>query len=68
VSDKITKNMTISEAINKNPNAAHLLFKYGFHCAGCAFAAMETIEQGCKAHGMNDEQIEKLIEELNNQK
>ncbi|MBI2046855.1 DUF1858 domain-containing protein [Candidatus Pacearchaeota archaeon] len=61
----ITKDMTFSSLIQKKPDAAGILFEKGMACVGCAAAANETIEQGCKAHGMNDREIKKLIEELN---
>ena len=61
----ITKDMTFSNLIQKKPDAAGILFEKGMMCVGCAAATNETIEQGCKAHGMNEKEIKKLIEELN---
>ena len=51
------------DVVKYNPNAPQILQKYGMHCLGCAFARMETVEQGVNAHG---EDLEKLLEELNN--
>ncbi len=62
---KITKNTKISELIKEKPEAVGILFEAGLGCVGCPMAQMETIEQGCKAHGMSNEEIEKLVEELN---
>jgi hypothetical protein len=32
---------------------------------GCPMAQMETIEDGCRAHGMSPKEINKLIEKMN---
>lgn len=59
---KITKNMSFSEIIEKNPDAAEILFKEGLHCIGCGMAAMETLEQGALMHGLDPD---KLVDEIN---
>lgn len=58
----ITKDMTFAEALQKYPDSAKIFFENGMTCIGCPFAAMETIEQGAKAHGINSD---KLIAALN---
>ena len=62
---KITKDMKIMEAIKINPECGKILMESGFHCVGCHVAAVETIEQGCKAHGMKDRDIDKIIDKIN---
>ena len=62
---KITKKTNLNELVMKRPELAGLLLSSGMGCIGCPMAHMETIEQGCKAHGMNDKEIDKLIERLN---
>ncbi len=62
---EITKSTTFSELLQKKPDAASILFEKGMMCIGCSAAMYETIEQGCKAHGMNDKDIQKLIGDLN---
>ncbi len=62
---KITKETIIADAVEINPDAPKVMFKYGLHCIGCHVALWETIEQGCKGHGMSDEDVEKLVKELN---
>ena len=49
----ITKDMTLGDLVTKHPQAAMVLAQKGLHCIGCGMAAMETIEQGCKAHGLD---------------
>ncbi len=63
-SKKITKKTKLSELV-RNEKAAELLFKEGLTCIGCPMAIQETLEQGCKAHGLNDKEIEELIKKLN---
>ena len=62
---KVTKKMKINEVIAKYPQAAEAMLRRGLHCIGCPMSASETIEQGCKAHGMGDKDIEKLLKEIN---
>jgi hybrid cluster-associated redox disulfide protein len=61
----VTKETTIEDLVRNKPEAVELLFAAGMHCIGCAMSQMETIEQGCFAHGMNKKEIEKLIEDIN---
>jgi hybrid cluster-associated redox disulfide protein len=35
------------------------------HCIGCRVSAVESIENGCKVHGMDDAQIDALVKEIN---
>ena len=64
--NKITKGMSFAEVLQRRPQAGGIMFKYGLHCVGCHIAAVETIEQGCLAHGMSEEDMEKMLEEINN--
>ena len=65
---KITKKIKINELVEANSDAVEILFEAGMHCVGCAMAQQETLEQGCKAHGMSEKEIKKLVERLNNLK
>jgi len=62
---KITKKTLMTEIIRKNPELAEILFEAGLSCLGCPMAMQETLEQGCKAHGMSDKKINKLLKKLN---
>ena len=62
---KITKKTNINELIRKKPELANEFFRAGMMCIGCPMAVGETLEQGCKVHGMPDKEIDKLVEELN---
>ncbi|MFC1800756.1 DUF1858 domain-containing protein [Nanoarchaeota archaeon] len=65
MADKITKDMTFAELLQKYPETAEILMKRGFHCIGCHMAATETIEQGAKAHGISDDDVDSMIKEMN---
>lgn len=65
MADKITKEMTIAESIQKHPYLAEVFMDNGMGCMGCPMAQMENIEQGCLGHGLNEEQIEKLLDAAN---
>lgn len=65
---KITNKTKMNEILNKNPNAAELLFESGMGCIGCPMAMQESLEDGCRAHGMSEKEIEKLIKKLNGAK
>lgn len=62
---KITKGMSFSEVLEKHPETAPIMLKHGLHCIGCHVAAFETIGQGCTAHGMGEEDIKKMLKEMN---
>ncbi len=65
MADKITRDMTLGELVERFPQAAMLMAKKGMHCIGCHMAASETLEQGCVAHGMSDEEIDSLVRDMN---
>jgi len=60
---KITKKTKFGQLLKKHPEAAEVFWREGMHCVDCPVADIETIEQGCQAHGIDPE---KLIEKLNN--
>jgi hybrid cluster-associated redox disulfide protein len=62
---KITKDMTLGEAVSKYPQTMEVLFKNGLHCIGCHISAYETIEQGALAHGLDKKAVDKMIDEMN---
>ena len=62
---KINKKMTFAELIEASPEAAKKLAERGMFCCGCPMAMMETLEQGCEAHGVD---VDEVLQELNNGK
>lgn len=61
----ITKKTKIGEALKKHgEKAAQILTNAGMGCVGCPGAQAESIEDGCKAHGLDDAAVEKIVKRL----
>lgn len=59
----ITKDMLISEVIQRKPRTIELLMMVGLGCIGCPASMMESIEQGAMTHGIDpDVLVQKLNE------
>ncbi|HBM80277.1 MAG: DUF1858 domain-containing protein [Clostridiales bacterium] len=58
----ITKEMSITEIIEKHPETEEIFYKYGMYCLGCMAAMFESLEQGALAHGID---VDKFVEDLN---
>lgn len=61
----ITKEMKISTITARYPESIDIFFDFGMGCAGCPGAAFETIEQGAKKHGLSDDELYDLLDQLN---
>ena len=65
-SDKpISKGMIIAEVVDIHPDVIPLLIENGMHCIGCGASMFETLEEGLMGHGMDDREIERVIDDLN---
>lgn len=63
---KLTRKSNLKKAIEKYPKLGEVLAeKYHLHCFGCFASAFESLEEGALAHGMTNDEIKKMIEELN---
>jgi len=66
---KITKDMVIGEILGSFPEKAFLLSQalmdFGIHCVGCHASSFESLEEGLLMHGYSDEEIDKLVSDLN---
>ena len=58
----ITKDMSIGEVSLMDSDTAPIMMEYGMHCMGCPFSQMESLEDGCAAHGSD---VNELVEKLN---
>ena len=57
----ITRDMSIGQVLEINRETAPIMMEYGMHCMGCPFSMMESLEQGCAAHGTDaDELVNRL--------
>jgi hybrid cluster-associated redox disulfide protein len=60
--EKITRDMTIMDVVNKYPQSIKVFFEHGLFCIGCNVAYRETVEQGATAHGID---VDGLMAKLN---
>jgi hybrid cluster-associated redox disulfide protein len=65
---KITRKTIMREVLKAKPEAAGILFGAGLTCVGCPLNEKETLEEGCYSHGLNDGEINEILEELNMKK
>ncbi|MEA3558302.1 MAG: DUF1858 domain-containing protein [Candidatus Thermoplasmatota archaeon] len=62
MTEMITRDMGISDVIQKYPQLVPVFVQHGLGCIGCALANFESIEQGAVAHGMD---VDALMTDLN---
>lgn len=62
---KITKETTIGEIVEKYPQVVETLMSFGVHCVGCHVSPFESLEMGFKGHGLDDATIEEAVKKLN---
>lgn len=60
---KITKDTLIGEVLEANPELGKFFLEIGMHCLGCPASRGETIEEACRVHGTD---CDELLEKLNN--
>lgn len=58
----ITKDMSITEIVQKYPQTVEVFMKHGMGCLGCAAARFENVAQGAAGHGID---VDKLVTDLN---
>lgn len=59
---QVSKDMTIGELLNMNPEVAPILMEIGMHCLGCPASQMETLEEAAMVHGIDGAL---LVEKIN---
>jgi len=59
------RDTNIGKLIQEYPKAAEIMTAYGLHCAGCFASNFDTIEEGAKIHGIPDDEIDEMIDEIN---
>jgi len=55
----------ISDILAICPQAMPILFDAGLGCAMCPMAGIESLRDGCLAHGMDDAEIQKIVDAIN---
>ncbi|GCA66977.1 disulfide oxidoreductase [Mediterraneibacter butyricigenes] len=58
----ISKNTTIGELLQTNPEVAPILMEIGMHCLGCPSSQMESIGEAAMVHGID---ADLLVEKIN---
>ena len=66
---KIERTHTIQDVFDKYPGKAmklgQIMTNAGLHCVGCHASVWETLEQGILGHGMSEDELNKLVKQLN---
>ena len=62
--ENITKEMTIGEILNANPDVAPVLLEAGMHCLGCPSAQGESLEEAAMVHGIGIDALMEAIGKL----
>ena len=58
----VTKDMAIGKVLSIHRGTARILMEFGMHCLGCPHATAESLEDACRAHGAN---VDELVHQLN---
>lgn len=67
--ETIKTDMTIGAILQLNPGRTprlvDIMNSYGLHCTGCSANMYETLEEGVRGHGLDEEVLKKLVTDLN---
>jgi len=64
--NRTVTDISIADIIEKGGLTATKIFeKYGLFCTGCEPGLGESVEDGCRLHGISDKKTRELIDELN---
>lgn len=62
---KIDPLMPMSELVQKYPELIEpLTYDYGLHCVNCMIADFDTLQEGAVSHGIEGEDFEDMIKDL----
>ena len=65
--NQITKNIPIEDLISKYPLSVNYLMKKGIKCIVCGEPIWGTLEDAAKEKGFRDSDLNRIVEELNDQ-
>ncbi len=57
----ITKDMLIGEILTLSDKAPQVLMGIGMHCLGCPSSQMESLEEACRVHGVNPDEVVAML-------
>ena len=58
---QITKDTIILDVLKLDAGTAPFFLEIGMHCLGCPSASGESVEQACKVHGVDADELVKKI-------
>lgn len=61
---KITKDITIEELIELEPQSVKYLMEKGIKCIACGEPVWGTLEDAAREKGLSDTEIEEIVSEL----
>lgn len=56
----------IGDVLSRFPDSAQIMEDFGLHCTGCSVNAFEPLRLGALSHGLSEEVVDNLIQEINN--
>ena len=59
---EVTADMLIGDVLKEDVTIAPIMMASGMHCIGCPASQGESIQQACKVHGVD---VQDLIEKIN---
>jgi len=62
---EITKDMTIMDALQVDPDIAGILMGKGMHCISCMAAVGESLEEAMYVHGYSPEDTDTIVAQIN---
>lgn len=65
VEAKVNRSMTMGDIVSKYPETVDAMMAAGLHCIGCSVSYTESLEDGCRSHGMSEEDIDALLDQMN---
>lgn len=60
----ITKDMTIGDILDEERETVPFFLEMGMHCLGCPASRGETVEEACKVHGVDADELVKKINDF----
>lgn len=65
VNGPIKRTDFLGDIVSNYPEVVPVLAQSGLHCIGCHVSVSESLEDGCSVHGMNNKEIDSLVESAN---
>ena len=62
---KVSKDMLIKDILDTDRGVIPILLQTGMHCLGCPSAQMESLEEAAYVHGMDESEIDGLVDSIN---